>query len=132
MDHTLEHPDDGLRERIRKGFEASAKRRSKKIEERPKTPRNSNKGKRNVSISKKLTEINDEKKTSKKKTKTEKVEKKPVVRKTKPKSEVADAMKKLTLKQTKPTKPEKAPAKKQDKKRAGLYLCPKCDKTYKS
>jgi hypothetical protein len=156
MDDTLEHPDDGLRDRIRKGFEDNAKRRSKKIVERPKTPRRSNKGTRDVTIAKKVTEISDEnpdekpneisdeisdvtrKPTSQKKTK---MEKKPVVRKPKIKSEVADTMKKLTLKQTKGAKapakdPSKAPSKtsanKAVKPAAGVYLCLECDKTYKS
>ena len=148
MDDTLEHPDDGLRDRIRKGFEDTTKRRSKKIEERPKTPRRSNKGKREVTIAKKVIEISDEKPnkisdeisdekpnvtrkpTSQKKTK---MEKKPVVRKPKIKSEVADTMKKLTLKQTKGAKdPSKTSAKKVVKPAAGVYLCLECDKTYKS
>lgn len=142
MDDTLEHPDDGLRERIRKGFEDSAKRRSKKIEDRPKTPRNSSKEKRAVTISKKVTEISEKTEPTKsaRKTKTKttsqkketKMEKKPVVRKPKTNSEVVDEMKKLTLKQTRGAK---APAKTSAKKAAkpvGVYLCPKCDKTYKS
>jgi hypothetical protein len=69
------------------------------------------------------------------------MEKKPVVRKPKIKSEVADTMKKLTLKQTKGAKapakdPSKAPSKtsanKAVKPAAGVYLCLECDKTYKS
>jgi hypothetical protein len=133
MDDTLEHPDDGLRDRIRKGFEDSEKHRSKKIEERPKTPRRINKGKRSVTIAKKVTGISDEISDATQKPTSPKMEKKPVVRKPKTKSEVADAMKKLTLTQTKDVKdPSKADVKKEVKPDAGVYLCPKCDKTYKS
>lgn len=118
MEYTLEHQDDELRDRIRKGFEINTDPRSKKIDNRPKTPHHSNREKRTVSISKNVTEICDEN-----------VEKKPVVRKVKTKTEVAGAMQNLTLKQTESTKTLE---KTTDKKQTGLYLCPKCDKTYKS
>ena len=131
MDETLEHPDDGLRDRIRKGFESSNKLKSKKIEDRPKTPLRSNKGKRAVTISKKVTEIPEEKIESiivnPIPSKKAKMEKKPVVRK--PVSGISDAMKQLTIKQT---KGDKTMAKPSAKKPEGVYLCPKCDKTYKS
>ena len=121
MDDTLEHPDDGLRDRIRKGFEANTKNRSK-IEDRPKTPRSSNKGKHDVTINKKITEIPDEiqKPTTQKKTK---MEKKSVVQKPNIKPEVTDEIKKMA---------SKTPSKKVVKPDVGVYICPKCDKTYKS
>ena len=141
MDDTLEYPDDGLRARIHKGFSASARCKSKKIAERPKTP-GSDKGKsaKCVLISKDVTEIKDiklpkamEKKSSNKK------EKKPVVRKQK--SEITDVLNKLTLKQKKEHRPvkkeDKKDIKKEDKKDIkkdtnAVYLCPTCDKSYKS
>jgi hypothetical protein len=114
MDTTTEHQDDGLRDRIRKGFEASATRKSKKIEDRPKTPRRINKVKRSVIIT--------EKPKSQKKIK---MEKKPVVRKPKTKSEVLNAMEKLTLIQTSISSNKAV-------KPVHVYMCPSCDKTYKS
>ncbi len=100
MDDSLEHPDDGLRDRIRMGFEASNKRKSKKIDERLKTPRATVKDK---NITDGGSDSETDKKNVKKVSSAKSVEKKNV----------------------------KPPAVKPVQKDA-VYLCPKCDKTYKS
>ena len=133
MDSSLEYPDDGLRERIRKGFEDNTTNKSKKIEERPKTPRKSRKNKGCVTIPKKVTVTPDkkeedhkkEKQTFKKKPGTDlkSALKKTVNRKAKPVTE--NVTKKL--KHVKPVS-EKSFA----KQGTAVYLCPKCDRTYKS
>ena len=128
MDDTLKNPDDNLRDRIRKGFETGTKSKSKKIEERPKTPHHSNKDKNNMTGINpvEIHEVSQEQTPNKKK--------KSVVRKPKIKTEVTDSMNKLTLTQTKePTSPSsKTSTEKLTKPATGVYLCPKCDKTYKS
>jgi hypothetical protein len=106
MNDLLEHPDEGLRDRIRTGFEANENNKANKIEDRPKTSRNKRRHNGKVLLSKNITEI-------------------PMYEITrKPKSEVEDEMKKLTLNQTKPIK--------NIKNVPTVYLCYKCDKTYKS
>ena len=135
MDDSLEHPDDGLRDRIRKGFESNVNWRSKKIAERPKTPRRINKGNvKKVTISKKDVEIVvDDKKegtTEKKPRKTpvkhmtKSITIKAAVRK--PKSVVPDIMKQKKQSLKSSTK------KTTENTITNMYLCPKCDKSYKS
>jgi hypothetical protein len=134
MDDSLELPDDGLRDRIRKGFEDNATNKSK-IDSRPKTPRNCNNEKptEKTIVPKNTTETEDDKTSPQKKTKSTK----PAVKKTvvfKSKSDVTDTMEKLTLKQTK-TGAKKASVvekKTPDKNADSTYLCYKCDKSYKS
>ena len=137
MDDSLEHPDDGLRYRIRKGFEDNANRKSKKIEERPKTPRNSKtKGKVTISNQPETISVDENQAEITEKPKTvpvKKVVKKAVVRK--PKPVVAERVKKAALKKITP--PAKASTKKPTPAKKTItvpvvYLCPKCDKTYKS
>lgn len=125
MDDTLEYPDDGLRERIHKGFSTSNSNKSKDITDRPKTPSASKvKSTKRVLISKDVTEIEDLK-TPKT---VDKTEKKSML---KQRSEITDGSK-----QKKPIKkesPKKTSVNKEFKNEVNtVYLCHTCDKSYKS
>jgi len=139
MDESLELPDDGLRDRIRKGFEANATNKSKKIDGRPKTPHTSNKknSKNKSAMVKKVVPEKDDtdKQSIQKKVKSVSIVKKPVVLKLK--EEITDTVSKqikipITKSSTKETMVEKKILSTNEKQDHKLYVCHKCDKTYKS
>jgi hypothetical protein len=121
MDDSLEYPDDGLRNRIRVGFEENTPSEFEKTEGRPKTPGGS---KRKNVLKRTTSVLNCEKQNDvdplDKKKMPKPVAKKPVVRK--PKVEVVGGTAPPTAKKpVKKTTPSDA-----------VYLCLHCDKTYKS
>lgn len=107
MDDALEHPDDGLRDRIRIGFEES-KRSSKSIDERLKTPRANTKTKQVAEVSE---SVSDNKKGG--------AEKKCAKARKTPEKKQDD------IKNVKVASPKTVNV-------DAVYLCPLCDKTYKS
>jgi hypothetical protein len=136
MDDSLEYPEDGLRNRIRAGFEEKKSDEFEKTNGRPKTPGG---GKRKTVLKKTVDVPHDEKQTDekpdaekstdkKKMTKpvaTKPVAKKPVAKKPvvrKPRVEFIEG-------DVPPAK--KTPVKKNTPSDA-VYLCLHCDKTYKS
>jgi hypothetical protein len=136
MDDSLELPDDGLRDRIRKGFEDNANRKTKTIDNRPKTPRHITEKTKETNTTPDSVTMDAEKQKSSSQKKTKAAVKKTVV--FKPKSDTADKKKrpeKKTSVKALPVAEKKTPEKKTPEKNTNVdtvYLCHKCDKSYKS
>mgnify|MGYP002642204784 CR=1 FL=1 len=123
MDNLLDQSDEELRDRVRKGFEDSKK--SKKIEERPKTPRN-------ISAKNKKKKVTILPKTDIKSFVDQNLSSIKREQKTQTKEEPKTQKKELKENITKKNKLVKNIKSHTKQNINTVYLCPNCNKTYKS